>query len=110
MSFLEKQVQLGRELLDLNVQTFRKLAELQVDGFKNYFETNQTYANKIPEVRSIANFVELQQDYGKTLWNGVQEDLKTRSEIARDVVETAGSLIRGAYTTTEAETKTEAAA
>lgn len=110
MSFIEKQVQFGRELLDLNAQTFRKLAELQVEGLKNYFETNQEYVRKLPEVRSVASFVELQQDYGKTLWTGVQDDLTTRGEIARDVVETAGSLIRGAYVTAESDTDTQAPA
>ena len=46
MSIIEKQVQLGRELFEINAATMRRLFELQSEGVKRYFETNQEFAAK----------------------------------------------------------------
>jgi hypothetical protein len=93
----EKQVQLGRELFELNTDTMRKIAQLSADNFKKYMELNQDYAQKLPEVRDISTFVELQREYGQNVWEGVREDLTARGEIVREAVEQTGGLIRGAF-------------
>lgn len=97
MSMIEKQAKLGRELLELNVDTVRKFAELSSENFRRYMELNQSYAQKLPEVREVGAFVELQRDYGQSLWDGVRDDFKARGDIVRTAVEHTGSLIRGAF-------------
>ncbi len=97
MSMIEKQAKLGRELLELNVDTVRKLAELSSDNFRKYMELNQNYAEKLPEIREVGAFVELQRDYGQSLWEGVREDFKARGDIVRTAVEHTGTLVRGAF-------------
>ena len=80
MSMIEKQAKLGRELLELNVDTVRKFAELSSENFRKYMELNQNYAEKLPEIREVSAFVELQRDYGQSLWEGVREDFAERLE------------------------------
>lgn len=114
MSMIEKQAKLGRELLELNVDTVRKFAELSSENFRKYMELNQNYVEKLPEIREVGAFVELQRDYGQSLWEGVREDFKARGDIVRTAVEHTGSLIRGAFSSeaeaAEAEAGTEAKA
>lgn len=111
MSRMEKGMKLGRDLFDLNNNTWIKIAELSAENFKKYIELNQSYVEKLPEVRDMSSFVELQRDYGQNLWEGVQSDLKARGEIVREAVETTGGLVRGVFNAdTEEEVEVEAAA
>ena len=75
----------------MNNSAMVKIVELSAENFKKYLELNQSYMTKLPEVRDISSFVELQRDYGQSLWEGVQADLKARGEIVRDTVEQTGS-------------------
>ncbi len=101
MSRLEKGMQLGRELFDLNNSAMMKIAELSADNFKKYLELNQSYMEKLPEVRDVSTFVELQRDYGQTLWEGMQADLRARGDIVRETVEQSGGLVRGVFSAEE---------
>ena len=49
MSRMEKGMQLGRDLFDLNNNTWIKIAELSAENFKKYIELNQSYVEKLPE-------------------------------------------------------------
>ena len=106
MNPFEKQVRLGRELFELNVATWQRVAELNAESFRKYVETNQSFVEKLPEVKDLSGFVSLQREYGETLWNGAQDVLKTRGEILRETTEQAGKLFRGAYVTGESAEET----
>ena len=114
MNPFEKQANLGRELFELNTDAIRKITELSAENFKKYMELNQDFAQKLPEVRDISTFVELQREYGQTVWEGVREDLKARGGIVREAVEQTGGLIRGVFNSDDAAeaevVETEAAA
>ena len=88
-----------REMFEINAETMRKITELSAENFKKYMELNQEYLQKLPEVRELSSFVELQREYNEKLWKGMQEDLKARGEIVREAVEDTGSVLRGAFTT-----------
>ena len=112
MSRIEKGAQLGRDLFELNNSTWSKIAQLSGENFKNYMELNQSYFAKLPELRDVGSFVELQRSYGQDLMNGVQADLQARGEIIREAVEQTGGLVRGVFNAeedTEAEVVEEAA-
>ncbi|MEZ5560501.1 MAG: phasin family protein [Pseudomonadales bacterium] len=97
MNPIETAAKLGRDLFEINTETMRKIAELSADNFKRYVELNQDYFQKLPEVREISAFVELQREYGQTLWQGMQDDLKARGEILREAVEHSGSALRSVF-------------
>jgi len=98
MNAFEKSTQFGRELFEINAETVRKITELSAENFKKYMELNQDYLQKLPEVRELSSFVELQREYNEKLWKGMQDDLKARGEIVREAVEDTGSVLRGAFT------------
>ncbi len=97
MNAFERTAQVGRELFEINAETMRKVTELSADNFKKYVELNQEYMQKLPEVRELSAFVELQRDYNEKLWKGVQDDLKARGEIVREAVEDTGGVLRGVF-------------
>jgi len=108
MNAFEKTSKVGRDLFEINAGTLRKIAELSAENFKKYLELNQDFLQKLPEVREVGAFVQLQRDYGQNLWQGIQEDVKARGEILRTAVEQTGAVIRGVFS--GEETTEEAAA
>ena len=101
MNTMERQAALGREWLELNTGTVRRLAELQTQGVQKVFETNRTFAEKLPEIRDITSFMELQREYGETMWKGFTEGMKANGEVLKEAVESAGELLRGAFAAEE---------
>lgn len=97
MSIIERQMKLGRELFELNTTTLRRLFEVQSEGVRQYFETNQEFAKRLPEVRDVSSFVELQRDYGQTLWTEAQSNLRNSGGVLREAVEHTGSALREAF-------------
>lgn len=95
---LRNTAKLTRDLFEMNNNAMVKIVELSTENFKKYLELNQSYVAKLPEVRDVGAFVELQRDYGQSLWEGVQADLKARGEIVRSTVEQTGELVRGVFT------------
>lgn len=98
MSIIDRQMQLGRDLFELNTTTARRLFEVQTNGMRQYFETNEEFAKRLPEVRDISSFVELQREYGQTLWSDVQSNLRENGSVLREAVEHTGKAIRTAFT------------
>ena len=103
MNTMERQAAFGRDWFELNTGTLRRLAELQTEGVQKVFETNRTFAEKLPEVRDITAFMELQREYGEAMWNGFTEGVKENGKVLREAVESAGELVRGAFTTEESK-------
>ena len=101
MSIIERQMKLGRDLFELNTSTFRRLFEVQTEGVRQYFETNKEFAKRLPEVRDISSFVELQRDYGQALWSEAQSNLRNSGAVLREAVEHTGSALRTAFNTAD---------
>ena len=101
MNPFERQMQLGRELMELNAQWFQKIAEFDTANFQKYVEYNQEMASRLPEVRDVQSFTELQREYGETLWNGAQEAMQARSDMLREATTAAGEVVKGAFTVEE---------
>ena len=110
MNPIERTTKLGRELFEINTESMRKVAELSAENFKRYMELNQDYLQKLPEIREFGAFVELQRDYGQSLWQNVQDDLKARGEILRETVEQSGSALRELFTGDEEKAESAQAA
>ena len=101
MTTLEKQAALGRELFDLNTGTLRRLAELQTNGVRQYFETNKAFAEKLPGIKDVSTFMELQREYGEAVWKGFTEGLKANGEVLQEAAESAGELLRSTFVADE---------
>ncbi len=97
MSVIDNQMKLGRELFEINTHVMRRMAEITGEGVKQYFETNQDFAKRLTEIRDVSTFVELQREYGQTLYNGMTERLQTRGEVLKEAVERGGEAMRTAF-------------
>lgn len=103
MNPFEKQMQLGRELMELNTQWLSKIAEFDTENFKHYVEMNQTFAQKLPEANDIQSFMDLQREYGESLWKNTQEVVKARGELLQTAMEENGELLKNVMTPTQEE-------
>ncbi|MCR9279200.1 MAG: phasin family protein [Pseudomonadaceae bacterium] len=108
MSFIQRQIQLGRELFEINTSTLRRVVEQDAENLRRYFEMNSEFAKKVPEIREVSSFVELQREYGATMWEGVKEAAQERGQVLREAVEHTGTAVRGAWSGDEAATKAAA--
>ncbi len=108
MSVLENQFKMGRELFEINSHVARRMTEITGEGIRQYFETNQEFAKKLSEVRDVTSFLELQREYGQTLYSGVSERLQSRGDVVREAFEKSGEVLRGAFSN-EAEAEEKAA-
>ena len=51
----------------------------------------------------MSTFVELQREYGETLWNQVSDGVRARGEVLREAADKAGDALRTAYNAAEEE-------
>ena len=98
-NIIERQADLGRTLFEINQNTIQELAQSTQTNFKKYFELNNEFGQKLPEVNDISTFVELQREYGETLWNNVKEATQVQSEILKSAVEETGEAVRKVFAT-----------
>lgn len=105
MNLMERQMQLGRDLMELNSEWFRKIAEFDAENLNKYVSLNQDFATRLTEVRDMQGFMDLQREYGEQLWNGTQEALQSRGEMLQQVADANGELMRNAFTPAEEKPK-----
>ena len=110
MNVIENQMKLGRELFEINTTVARRMTEITGEGIKQLFETNQEFAQKLTEVRDVTSFMELQREYGKSIYGGVSERMQSRGEVLKEAVERGSEVVRGAFSTEEEAPVVEAAA
>ena len=107
MNLIESQIKFSRELFELNTNALRQLVALTTEENKRLLEMGREFGSRLPEVKDVTSFVELQREYAQQLWSGAQESFKTRGELLRETVEQAGTTFRDAFQ--PEETQQEAA-
>ena len=103
MNIIENQMKLGRELFEINTHVMRRMAEITGEGIKQYLETNQEFAKRLPEIKDVSSFVDLQRDYGQTMYTAITERMQTRGEVLKEAVERGGEAMRDAFSLEEGE-------
>lgn len=103
MNIVEKQVEMGRALFEINQNTFQELARTQQDNFKKYFELNTDFSKRLPEVTDVSSFVELQREYNETLWSGIKDTTRGQVDVIKTAVEESGEAMRKAFTVETAD-------
>ncbi len=103
MNMIQKQVEMGRALFEINQNTFQELARTQQDNLKKYFELNSDFSKRLPEVSDISSFVELQREYNETLWTGIKDTTKGQVDVIKTAVEESGEAVRKAFTVETAD-------
>ena len=106
MNMIEKQAKLGRELYEINSNVMSELFELGRKNVEQHFAVNRTFGEKLPEVREISTFFELQREYGETLWNNARNAVEAQGAILGEAFNDTREAVQSAFTV---ETKSESA-
>ena len=102
MNIVEKQVELTKSLYEINTETLRALAEFERENVEKYFAMNREFGERLPEIREINSFMDLQREYGETLWNATREAVEGRTEILTKAFESSRTALETAFTAEEA--------
>ena len=97
MNPIERQMALGRELMEINTQWFKKIAQFDASNFQKYIEMNQEFAGRVPEINDMQSFAELQREYGEALWSATQSAFQERGELLREAAEANGAAVKSAF-------------
>lgn len=109
MSIIEKQADLGRSLYEINSSTLSEIADLSRKNIEQYFEVNRAFGEKLPEVRAVSSFFELQREYGETLWNNAREAVEAQNAILKNAFNETREVVSTAFTAEQEEAPKPAA-
>jgi hypothetical protein len=109
MNVIERQAELGKSLYEINTTTLKEFAALQQENITKYFETNKSYGEKLPEVKDLNGFIELQREYGQTIWSNVKDSFGHQNELFRSAIEETRDALKHAFTNETAESAPKAA-
>ena len=98
MNIIQKQVDFGRSLFEINQHAMQEIVRTQQENLQKYFELNASFGKRLPEVRDVTTFVELQREYGATLWSNIKESTQSQAGILKSAVEETGEAVRKVFT------------
>lgn len=96
MNMIERQMELQRQLIELQTDTWRKLFEQGSASSQRMWDLGSSFA-QAPAGGDFAAWGDAQRQLAESLWSGYQDDLRERGEIVRDAFTQASTLIRDAY-------------
>ncbi|MFT6518842.1 MAG: hypothetical protein ACJATP_002511 [Candidatus Azotimanducaceae bacterium] len=99
MNMIQKQADFGRTLFEINQNAMQEMIRTQQENVQKYFEMNTTFGQRLPEVRDVATFMELQREYGATLWSNIKESTQSQAGILKSAAEETGEAVRKVFTT-----------
>ncbi|MGI9322950.1 MAG: hypothetical protein ACR2PJ_05140 [Pseudomonadales bacterium] len=105
MNLVDRQTQLGKSLFEINTQVLAETAELARKNAEQYFETNRTFGERLPEVREVSSLFSLQREYGQTLWNNAKAAFQAQGAILQAAMGGTREALETAFTTEEAKPK-----
>ena len=97
MNMIEKQAELGKSLYEINTSTLSEMAEMSRKNIEQYFEVNRSFGEKLPEVKEITSFVELQREYGETLFNNAREAMEAQTALVQSAFAEARDAFQAAF-------------
>ena len=97
MNFFERQNTLGQSLYEINTNTLRELVTLQRENFEKYVETNREFGAKLPEVKDVSGFIDLQRQYGEMLWGSTVGSYTAHTDLIRSAVEETVEAVKTAF-------------
>jgi hypothetical protein len=97
MNMIEKQAELGKSLYEINSSTVSEIAEMSRKNIERYFEVNRAFGEKLPEVREVSTFFNLQREYGETLWNNAREAMEAQNAVLQGALVETRDAFKAAF-------------
>jgi hypothetical protein len=99
MNILQKQADFGRTIFEINQNAMKESFRTQQQNWQKYFELNSSFGQRLPEVKDVTTFVELQREYGSTLWENTKDATQVQTEIVKSAMTEAGEAVRKVFKT-----------
>ena len=97
MNILQKQADFSRTIFEINQNAMQESFRTQQQNWQKYFELNSSFGQRLPEVKDVSTFVELQREYGSTLWENTKEATQVQTEIVKSAMTEAGEAVRKVF-------------
>ncbi len=101
MNIIERQANVARQLVEINLDTTRKMFELTGSGMRHYLDLNAKYLERIRQPEGLRDVLELQRDYGQSLVSGVRDDLRERGSLLKQALEQTSSVLTAGWKETQ---------
>jgi hypothetical protein len=98
MNIIQKQADFGRTLFEINQNAMQEMVRTQQENIQKYFDMNTSFGQRLPEIRDAATFMELQREYGATLWTNIKESTQSQASILKSAAEETGEAVRKVFT------------
>jgi len=99
MNIIQKQTDFGRTIFEINQNAIQESFRTQQENWQAYFELNSAFSQRLPEVTDMGTFVELQREYGSTLWENTKAATQSQTEIIKSAFTEAGEAVRKVFNT-----------
>ena len=103
MNMMEKQAELGKSLYEINTHIMSEMAELSRKNIEQYFEVNRSFGEKMTEIREVSDFMNMQREYGETLWNNAREAMESQNALLQTAFNDTRDALQTAFTMEAAE-------
>ncbi|MFT6751609.1 MAG: hypothetical protein ACJA2O_001792, partial [Candidatus Azotimanducaceae bacterium] len=97
MSIIERQTTLSKSLYEINTNTVKEWVSLQRGNVEQYIETNKDFGSRISEIKDVTSLVNLQREYGQTLWTNAKGAVEAQNEIVKDAFTHSRDAIKTAF-------------
>ena len=101
MNIIERQTELSKSLFAINSTAVKAYVSMQKENLERYFEVNREFGTRLPEVKDVSSVIELQKEYGETLWNNAKEALQAQNELLTATFNETKEAVKSAYTPEE---------
>ena len=109
MSIIERQTTLSKSLYEINTNTVKEWVSLQRGNVEQYIETNKDFGSRISEIKDVTSLVNLQREYGQTLWTNAKGAVEAQNEIVKGAFSHSRDAIKTAFIKDESDIAIEAA-
>ncbi len=101
MNIIERQTELSKSLFAINSTAVKAYVSMQKENLERYFEVNREFGTRLPEIKDVSSVIELQKEYGETLWNNAKEALQAQNELLTATFNETKEAVKSAYTSEE---------
>lgn len=103
MELLQRPANVARQLIEINFNTMGELLKLTSSGLQQYMDLNSKYLQRMSSPDGLQNVVDVQREYGQSLFDGIRGDLQERGELLRSAFEQSSGVLRDSWSATQAD-------
>lgn len=97
MNIFERQAELSRTMFEINTNAMQAMAKTGQESIQKYIDMNTEFGQRLPEVRDVTTFMEMQREYGEAFWSTMRSTTESQAEVLKTATEETSSALRKAF-------------